>query len=86
VTDDEKEGNIASELGISRHTVNTYFQRLYSKLQVSSRPQLIVRVVTEYLTIASTRLQGSISVPASRMSHAYLTDEHPTCRNAKVGA
>jgi ATP/maltotriose-dependent transcriptional regulator MalT len=46
---DEKEGNIAGSLGISRHTVDTYFRRLYAKLQVSSRPQLILRVVGAYL-------------------------------------
>jgi DNA-binding CsgD family transcriptional regulator len=46
---DEKEGNIAGSLGISRHTVDTYFRRLYAKLRVSSRPQLILRVVGAYL-------------------------------------
>jgi DNA-binding NarL/FixJ family response regulator len=47
---DEKEACIAYELGISPHTVNTYFQRLYSKLHVSSRTQLILLIVSEYLT------------------------------------
>ena len=47
---DEKEECIAYELGISPHTVNTYFQRLYSKLHVSSRTQLILLIVGEYLT------------------------------------
>ena len=46
---DEKDGNIAGSLGISRHTVDTYLRRLYAKLRVSSRPQLILRVVAEYL-------------------------------------
>src|SRR5438093_9894197 len=50
VFDDRKEESIAYELGISPHTVNTYFQRLYAKLRVCSRPQLIVRVMAEYLT------------------------------------
>jgi DNA-binding NarL/FixJ family response regulator len=47
---DEKEECIAYDLGISPHTVNTYFQRLYSKLHVSSRTQLILLIVSEYLT------------------------------------
>jgi DNA-binding NarL/FixJ family response regulator len=51
VFQDDKEESIANDLGISRHTVNTYVQRLYSKLRVSSRPQMIVRVVAEYLSI-----------------------------------
>jgi DNA-binding CsgD family transcriptional regulator len=49
VFDDYKEEQIARELGISRHTVNTYLQRLYRKLRVGSRSQLIVRVIAEHL-------------------------------------
>jgi DNA-binding NarL/FixJ family response regulator len=49
VFDDQKEDGIAAEMGISAHTVNTYFRRLYTKLGVSSRPQLIVRVMAEDL-------------------------------------
>ncbi len=45
VFDDRNQQSIAFELGISPHTLNTYFQRLYSKLAVSSRPQLIIRVM-----------------------------------------
>lgn len=52
VFDDRKEMSIASLAGISPHTVNTYLQRLYRKLEVSSRPQLILRVVAEYFQIA----------------------------------
>jgi DNA-binding NarL/FixJ family response regulator len=70
VFEDRKEVSIAYELGISRHTVNTYFQRLYSKLRVSSRPQLIVRVMAEYLTMSSAR----------------ATDEDPAWRNTPAGA
>ena len=47
--DDEKELCIARKLGISKHTVNTYLQRLYQKLHVSSRVQLVVRLVGEHL-------------------------------------
>src|SRR5580704_4260403 len=48
---DDKDENIANELGISRHTVNTYLRRLYSKLCVCSRSQLIIRVIAVYLSI-----------------------------------
>ena len=47
VFDDQKEASIATRLGISRHTVNTYMQRLYQKLKISSRSQLILRVVAQ---------------------------------------
>jgi len=44
IFDDHKEWAIAADLGISPHTVNTYTQRLYRKLGVNSRPQLIVHM------------------------------------------
>jgi DNA-binding CsgD family transcriptional regulator len=75
VFEDRKEESIAYELGISPHTVNTYFQRLYAKLRVSSRPQLIVRVMAEYLTMAP-----------SGMSCAPATDEDPAWRNSQAAA
>ena len=55
VFQDDKEESIANDLGISRHTVNTYLRRLYSKLSVCSRSQLIVRVMAEYLTPGAAR-------------------------------
>jgi DNA-binding CsgD family transcriptional regulator len=54
VFDDRKEEQIARELGISRHTVNTYLQRLYRKLNVGSRSQLILRVMAEHLNAGAT--------------------------------
>jgi DNA-binding NarL/FixJ family response regulator len=53
IFEDEKREAIACRLGISAGTVNTYFQRLYTKLQVGSRPQLIVRVMLAYLNLAA---------------------------------
>jgi DNA-binding CsgD family transcriptional regulator len=75
VFEDRKEESIAYELGISPHTVNTYFQRLYAKLRVSSRPQLILRVVAEYLTMDH--------LP---MSCAQATDEDSTWQTAQASA
>jgi DNA-binding NarL/FixJ family response regulator len=51
VFDDLDESNIAFDLNISRHTVNTYFRRLYNKVGVSNRQQLILRVMAEYLAV-----------------------------------
>jgi len=58
VFQDHKEESIAADLGISPHTVSTYLQRVYAKLRVGSRPQLIVRVVAEYLRAAGLDLAG----------------------------
>lgn len=49
VFDDNKTESIARDLGISVHTVNTYLQRLYSKLDVRSRAQLVLRVFKTHL-------------------------------------
>src|ERR1700730_12848296 len=70
VFDDQKEETIAFELGISPHTVNTYFQRLYSKLHVSSRTQLILRIMAEYLK--SPPVVRIDSVPCTQATDEYL--------------
>lgn len=44
IIDDATEGKIASGLGISRHTVHTYVNRLFQKTGVSSRRQLVVKL------------------------------------------
>ncbi len=46
--DDESEGGIAVSLRLSHHTVHTYLARLYRKLGVSSRCQLLVGVFGEH--------------------------------------
>jgi DNA-binding NarL/FixJ family response regulator len=50
---DLKEAHIAEALGISRHTVRTYSERLYRKLGVASRVELVVRVVGEYVRLTA---------------------------------
>jgi DNA-binding CsgD family transcriptional regulator len=51
VFDDQKESAIANDLGISPHTVKAYLQRIYHKLHVSNRVQLILRIFAEYLDV-----------------------------------
>lgn len=51
IFEDQKQESIAYSLGISPHSVNTYIQRIYSKLRIGSRPQLILRVMSEYLAL-----------------------------------
>jgi len=36
-----------NQLGISHHTVNFHLRRVYDKLGVSSRPQLVANLCTE---------------------------------------
>ena len=49
IFDDNKSECIAMILGISVHTINTYLQRLYVKLDVRSRSQLILRIFKDHL-------------------------------------
>jgi DNA-binding CsgD family transcriptional regulator len=57
IFEDKKQECIAHGLGISPHSVNTYIQRIYGKLHISSRPQLIVRVMSEYLAYVASQTQ-----------------------------
>lgn len=50
IFDDQKESNIAANLGISSHTVHSHLERLYRKLHVSSRVTLVLRVFMAYLS------------------------------------
>ena len=49
---DEKEKAVAFKLGISAHTVHAHLKRVYWKLGVSSRVELVVRVFREYVAYA----------------------------------
>lgn len=59
IFDDDKELSMAYQLHISPHTVHTYIQRIYRKLGVSSRCELVVRVFGEYLDAPSGDLSTS---------------------------
>jgi len=50
IFDDQKEFAIADELSISMHTVHTHLERLYRKLGVSSRVELVLCILSEYLS------------------------------------
>jgi DNA-binding CsgD family transcriptional regulator len=46
---DESEAGIATALGISSHTVHTHLERLYRKLNVTSRCQVVIRLFRAYV-------------------------------------
>jgi DNA-binding NarL/FixJ family response regulator len=50
IFDDHKEFAIALDLAISMHTVHSHLERLYRKLGVSSRVELVLCILSEYLS------------------------------------
>src|SRR3990172_5492153 len=60
VFDDLTDREIGDQVGISPHTVHTYFTRLYHKLGVSSRVALVIRV---FLELPSSSAIGRDSPP-----------------------
>ncbi len=48
VFDELTTGAISHRLGISRHTVDTYIERIYRKVDVHSRVGIAVRVLAAY--------------------------------------
>src|ERR1041384_6072604 len=51
VFDGNSEKAAAAPLGLSPHTVHTYLWRIYRKLRVQSREELLVRVFAEFRTL-----------------------------------
>ena len=64
VFDDHKEFAIAHDLGISPHTVHTYLERVYRKLRVGSRVELVVRIIQELLTLIEQPSHGHGALPS----------------------
>lgn len=56
LNDDGTEGAMAARLAISPHTVHTHLERLYRKLHVTSRCQVVARVFQEYVELAASRV------------------------------
>jgi DNA-binding NarL/FixJ family response regulator len=61
IFDDCTEFAIATDLGVSPHTIHTYCRRLYRKLAVTGRAMLMLRIIQEF--IALTVAPGSALPP-----------------------
>jgi len=58
VFDGASEKDTAEQLGLSPHTVHTYLWRIYRKLQVQSRAELLVRVFAEFRSLSPRTARG----------------------------
>lgn len=63
---DHTELAIAGQLGISSHTVHTHCERLYRKLKVTDRVQLVLRIVDELLALTVAPGSALPSICATR--------------------
>jgi DNA-binding CsgD family transcriptional regulator len=88
VFDDHKETSIAQALRISPHTINTYLQRIYHKLHVFSRAQLVLRVVIEFLDLQEAMGAEELASPRKcpTESLAERTDVDTTLSASAAGA
>jgi DNA-binding CsgD family transcriptional regulator len=72
------EGEISEAIGISRHTVHTHLERLYRKLGVRSRSQLLTKLFLDYLE--QLRSRGVVaSLPCDDESHVRGAAANPSC-------
>jgi ATP/maltotriose-dependent transcriptional regulator MalT len=55
VFDNLKEDAIACNLGVSEHTIHTHLHRLFSKLRVTTRTQMVVRIMQELLLLTLSK-------------------------------
>ena len=76
IFDDRKEAAIARELGISPHTVHTYLARVYHKLDVTSRLQLVTRVVEQQNALAT----APTAISSRPKSRAVAGSSRPAAR------
>ena len=58
VFDGASEKDAAGQLGLSPHTVHTYLWRIYRKLHVQSRAELLVRVFAEFRALPKVSARG----------------------------
>ena len=58
VFDGNSEKDAAARLGLSPHTVHTYLWRIYRKLGVQSREELLVRVFAEFRSLPKRSTGG----------------------------
>ena len=58
IFDGASEKDAARNLGLSPHTVHTYVWRVYRKLQVQSREELLVRVFAEFRSLPQRATRG----------------------------
>ena len=76
IFDNLNEREVASRLNMAEHTVHTHLNRLFKKLTVTTRADLVLRVVEEL--IALTLAETGVLPPICRRHHSGLCCLHTT--------
>lgn len=79
IFDDETDLAIAGRIGISLSTEHTHVERLHHKLSIMDRPQLLLRVMQEFLTLSRHRTTSRPSARTTRRSSV------PSARSRRAG-
>jgi DNA-binding CsgD family transcriptional regulator len=58
VFDDDKEATMAAALGISTHTVHTHLERIYRRLEIHDRVELVLLILAEFLRLTADITSG----------------------------
>jgi DNA-binding CsgD family transcriptional regulator len=66
VFDDRTEFAMADDLGIALRTVHTHIERLYRKLAVRDRVQLVLRITNVFLKLTASPDSGLPSICGNR--------------------
>lgn len=83
IFDDETDLGIAQQIGVSLHTVHTHVERLHHKLAITDRPQLVLRVMEEFLTLPNSSNRPPVGLrEAESPRHAA----RPRGHDAKTGS
>ena len=77
VFDQHKETAIARKLGIAVPTVHTHLQRLYGKLSIHGRVELVIRIFAEHLS-SGPASRGHSSVRPGLPAAAGRTGTRPS--------
>ncbi len=79
ILDGADERTVAKRLGISVHTVHTHLNRVYRRLRVNSRSNLILRVFAQFAIMARCGPPGFLE---RNDDSGGVTEAHPSRRDA----